>query len=161
MTQVPSTLSGMTASPPPGNAPVIEDPHMPGVACPGTDDGLAVSPADAFRRFAASDNVAWYLAICRRCGEDLGQPFRSEDERDDWATQHLTATGHVVHLSVDGFQDLPGLHLSAVISRDQSGGYRFVCPAEECSTSNGPYDSAQLAIVSWRAHPPKRTGGTK
>ena len=162
MTQVPPTMTGMTSSPPPG-APAISDPRMPGVSRPDTGGGLdvksaiwhAVTAAEAFRLFvAAYPEAAWFLAICHRCGNDFGQPFRSEDQRDDWAAQHVTETGHVVHLSVDGFDELPHLHLSGVISRDQVGCYRYVCPAEDCSKSNGPYVSAQLAIASWRNHPP-------
>lgn len=122
----------------------------------GVSERLAMAAA-----LRNSEGLLWFLAICRRCGQDLGQPFRSEDERDTWAAKHIAATGHVVHLTLDGFADLPGLHLTGVITAvgtidpDGSGDFRYVCPADECSISNGPYATAQLAVAAWRKHTPK------
>lgn len=89
------------------------------------------------------------------------EPFRCEAERDEWAAQHVTRTGHVVTCTIDGLDGLPQLHMIGIVSRDPDSQFRFVCPADDCGTSNGPYPSASVAIASWRQHKPsaKRPAG--
>jgi hypothetical protein len=144
-------VSGMTTTP--DREPATgNSPH--GAGAPPTS-GVVVpdaAPRD-LSRGVRTEVLLWFLAMCARCGDDLAQPFRVEADRDDWAAKHVADTGHVVRLTVDGLDNLPGLHLCGVISRDQNGGYRYVCPADTCGTSNGPYSTPQLAIVSWRNHP--------
>jgi hypothetical protein len=101
--------------------------------------------------------IVWYLAVCHRCEPDLAEPFRDEDERDTHAAAHLVGTGHTVVISVEGFDALPGLHMSAVVKRTEGGEFKFLCPAGDCQRWNGPYGTAQLAIASWRAHKPARS----
>jgi hypothetical protein len=123
---------------------------------PAVSSSGGVGPIRSFTAIAEpADVVVWYLAICHRCGgEDLAEPFRDEDERDEWATKHVAETGHTVQLTIDGFDDLPGLHMTGVLRRDDNGQFRFLCPADDCKRWNGPYDTAGLAITSWRAHIP-------
>jgi hypothetical protein len=113
---------------------------------------------DLFRSELAG--VVWFLARCARCGDAAGvdnaEPFRDESERDDWAAAHIRDTGHVVRLSVDKLEELPDFHLSGVLSADEHGGFRYVCPADACSTSCGPFPTPQVAIGSWRTHKPGR-----
>ena len=127
---------------------------------PGLIRPAAAPPINATLRavFAAGTmGTAWFLALCAQCGDDLAQPFRDEDERDTWAAEHLTATGHVVRLAVDQFEDIVSLHLTAVIRRVGLGQFEFQCRADGCSRWNGPYPTAQSAIASWRQHKPPVT----
>lgn len=128
-----------------------------GVAPDGTAGTIAARlDREQFR--AALAGVVYFIARCARCGDGDGdpmvQPFRDETERDEWAAQHVTGTGHVVTLTIDGLEGLPQLHMVGVLTRDEHGQYRFVCPADDCGTSNGPYDRALTAIASWRTHKP-------
>lgn len=101
--------------------------------------------------------TVWYLATCHRCDSLLSQPFLIEDERDAWVAQHVTDTGHTVVIGMEGLEELPELHTTGVIRRDDNGEFRFLCPAGDCERWNGPYATAALAIVSWRSHKPAAT----
>ena len=98
--------------------------------------------------------IVWYLAVCHRCGEDISQPFLDEDERDDWASRHVVAPGHTVQLTVDGLDEMPGLHMTGILRSDDSGGFKFLCPSDDCKRWNGPYPTPQTAISAWRSHKP-------
>lgn len=101
-----------------------------------------------------ADVIVWFLAVCHRCGEDLAQPFRDEHDRDEWAARHLADVGHTVQLTVEGLDAMPGLHMSGVLRLDDDGRFKWLCPAADCERWNGPYDTPQLAIASWRGHSP-------
>jgi hypothetical protein len=142
--------------------PTVAAPRDGGVTPPG--GGLGVI-ADRFAGVveraefrAAIAGVVYFTARCSRCGDGgsdpLVEPFRDEAERDEWAAGHVTGTGHVVVLTIDGLEGLPMLHMVGVLSRDQNSQFRFVCPADDCGTSCGPYDRAATAIASWRTHRP-------
>lgn len=110
---------------------------------------------DAFRiKFGP---MVYHLALCVRCGDDLAQPFREESDRDRWAAEHVKGTGHAVRLVMDKLEDFVSLHICGIISRDETGAFRYVCPADDCATSCGPFDTPELAIASWRTHGPART----
>lgn len=49
----------------------------------------------------------FYLAVCHDCGADMPMPFYDGDERDRWATEHSSATGHDVRLAVED-RDITG-----------------------------------------------------
>ncbi len=38
----------------------------------------------------------WYIAFCTDCVPRWPTPFLSEQERDDWVTQHQNDTGHTL-----------------------------------------------------------------
>ena len=99
--------------------------------------------------------TVWYLATCHRCGPDLAQPFTDLVERDEWAVKHAESSGHVVHLSIDG-EATDGHHAMLLRYFAYGAFWRWMCPAPACSRWNGPYDSGQLALASWRSH-----GGSK
>jgi hypothetical protein len=102
--------------------------------------------------------ATWFLATCHRCGPDLGQPFRDLVERDEWAIKHAESTGHVVYLGVEG--DDSAAHAASSLRYFAYGAiWRWACLAPSCAARasgpirwNGPYDSGQLALASWRAH---------
>lgn len=122
MTPSPPTTAPSSTVPAPGGAPPI--------------DGLG-----------APD---WHLATCHRCDPDFSQPFRDEDERNDWAVAHVTQVGHTVHIhpAVSSTE-----HATALIRTDgQGAGYRWLCPTDGCVRWSGPYVSAQLALASWVSH---------
>lgn len=160
----------MTPSPSPDTT-VDPTPRPAVVSPPGGGLGVTIAerfagPVERAELCAAITGAGlWYLARCHRCaldnGVDNGVPFRDETERDVWAAGHVTATGHVVHLSIDGLAELPDLHLVGVISRDPNLQFRFVCPAVICGTSNGPYDTAESAIASWRQHTAPQPAGKR
>lgn len=134
--------------------PVAGDPPSGGV-------GVAVSRAeigeylrDAFR--VTFGPMVYHLALCARCGDDLAEPFRDETDRDTWAADHVTGTGHAVRLVMHGLEDFVSLHICGIISRDEHGSFRYVCPADDCATSCGPFTTATSAIASWRTHGPAR-----
>jgi hypothetical protein len=95
--------------------------------------------------------LLWYLAACHRCADDLGQPFATEDERDDWAAEHATATGHTVHVFAEADGTIMGEHTSGMV-RFTNGAGRFLCTRATCERWNGPYPSAQVALASFRDH---------
>jgi hypothetical protein len=129
----------------------------PRISAVGPSAGVGVSThlREAFRVHFGP--AAWHLALCVRCDDDLSQPFRQEPDRDAWAAAHVAETGHVVRLVTDGLEGFPSLHLVGIISRDQHGDFRYVCPADDCATSCGPFPTAELAIASWRTHGPVRS----
>jgi hypothetical protein len=93
----------------------------------------------------------WFLASCDRCDEDLSQPFRVQAERDVWAVEHLTSTGHVVRISVDEIPD--SSHLTAYLRRTDDGdGFKWLCPGDEHPVWVGNFETVQLAIADWRGH---------
>lgn len=152
--------AGMT----PNSAPDLPAAPAPRTADSRPGEGFGVSIADRLDREqfrAALAGVVYFVARCARCGDGEGdplvEPFRDEAERDEWAAQHVTGTGHVVTLTIDGLEGLPMLHMVGILTRDQHGAFRFVCPADDCGTSNGPYDRALTAIASWRTHKPSAT----
>lgn len=151
----------MASSPVP-ESPTVAAPRDAGVTPPGAGLGATIADRIDLEQFrAALAGVVYFLARCRRCGighgidtEPLTEPFRDETERDQWAAQHCTNTGHVVSVTVDGLDGIPDLHMTGIITRDENQQFRFVCPAEVCGTSCGPFDTASLAIASWRTHKP-------
>jgi hypothetical protein len=44
--------------------------------------------------------------------------------------------------------------MTGIVRRDDDGQFKYLCPAHDCERWNGPYGTAQVAIVSWLAHPP-------
>jgi hypothetical protein len=123
----------------------------PGVTTPAGGVGLIAALTPVVHHVPV-----FYLAICYRCGEDLGVPFiDDEGARDTWAAVHVAHTGHTVQLTIDGFEELAALHMTGVITRTADGNaFTFTCPADECGRENGPYATPQLAIASWRGHMP-------
>lgn len=93
----------------------------------------------------------WFIAICHRCAPDFGQPFGDEGERDGWAAEHATATGHVVQMLVEVQHAELGGHTTAMLRFEDDRGW-WLCTAEPCVRWNGPYVSAQLAAASFRSH---------
>lgn len=135
-----ATVVDMTPSSPTGYAPDITNRPTLGATAPVPEAELGVTPTNM-----------WFIALCHRCYPDFGQPFRTEDERDDWAAAHSATTGHSVHVRVDVDRREMGGHTSAVL-RTERGLSSFVCTDRSCGRANGPFDSARLALASFRAH---------
>ena len=105
----------------------------------------------------------WHIAECARCGAetgtDNGEPFADDGERNAWAVEHITATGHVVKLTMetrwwwlaDSGLDLALPHQTAMLRLDD-GEWRFLCTAKPCERWNGPYEAGHQALASFRAH---------
>lgn len=93
----------------------------------------------------------WFIAICHRCAPDFGQPFAEEDERDDWAAEHATDTGHVVQLLAEVAHAELGGHTTAMLRWEDARGW-WLCTAEPCERWNGPFVTAALAATSFRSH---------
>ncbi len=108
----------------------------------------------------------WHIAECARCGAetgtDNGEPFADDGERNAWAVEHITATGHVVKLTMetrwwwlaDSGLDLALPHQTAML-RLADGEWRYLCTAKPCERWNGPYEAGQQALASFRAHTAK------
>lgn len=143
--------------PSPTHAASPQTPRAPG-AVPAGGSGLGIASPD-IRRLAASgpDPIVWFLAECPACGEDLGQPFRLEGDRDHWAAEHCANTTHTVHLTVDApdalpYVDMQAKHLKGIVRIDDQRFYRWLCMAEGCARWHGPYDTARIAVAAWRRH---------
>jgi hypothetical protein len=102
--------------------------------------------------------VLWFVATCHRCDANGPVPFATEAERDTWAIEHATETGHVVHLmaEVDGMEI--GEHTSAMLRRGDVIGGQFLCTAPGCERWSDLFVSLQLAVASFRSH---RKGSTQ
>jgi hypothetical protein len=94
----------------------------------------------------------WFVATCHRCDPDGPVPFATETERDTWAIEHATETGHVVHLmaEVDGMEI--GEHTSAMLRKGETIGGHFLCTAPECQRWSDLFVTLQLAVASFRSH---------
>lgn len=54
--------------------------------------------------FGHADVKVFHLAICGTCGDPdkpLPMPFATNDERDQWTTQHTAGTGHPVSAATE------------------------------------------------------------
>lgn len=120
-----------------------------------TDDRLPA--ALALAEIPAERIDLYFVSTCHRCAPELGEPFATDTERDAHAIGHITATGHVVHLTIEVDGEPLGEHTSAVLEFDPTGGWYFTCTHPTCERRNGRYDSGQLAVASFRAHTVKAT----
>lgn len=122
--------------------------HTPATRPPARGD--LTPPGELGSNLRAGGSI-WFLAGCDRCGEDLAQPFRIQAERDGWAVEHLTSTGHVVRIGVDGVSD--SAHLTAYLRRTADGdGFKWLCPGDAHPAWIGNYETVQLALAGWRSH---------
>lgn len=143
LSHVPAMLSPMTSSSPvPAPAPL-------------SPSRLREAPAGGLGPIAGATEARspgiWFLASCDRCGNDFGQPFRVQVDRDRWAVNHLLGTGHVVRIGVDGVPD--SSHLAAYLRRTDDGdGFKWLCPGDAHPVWVGTYETPQLALADWRGH---------
>ena len=111
----------------------------------------------------AGQFTTWHLALCHRCEPDYAQPFTDDTERDSWAVAHVTATGHVVQVTTETtwqWQNESGKfgagdHETAMLRFEDPEGWGHLCTTKGCERWNGPYDSGQLALASFRGHTAK------
>jgi hypothetical protein len=138
LSHVSATLLLMTSSSP-VHAPVTRPPAR----------GDLTPPGELGPNFRAGS--IWFLAGCDRCSTDTAEPFQNQTKRDGWAVDHLTSTGHVVRISVDGVPD--SAHLTAYLRRtDDGAGFKWLCPGDARPAWIGNYETVQLALADWRSH---------
>lgn len=168
MTPSPSTsLLARSALPPtlaawmPGEVPPVDGLGLtprPELAS-STDLGPipGTSLADALISSAVEVLPVAFLASCHRCAPGLSEPFFDVVERDGWVVKHAESTGHLVHLGVD-VDPGDGVHHAALLRFFAHGSmWRWAClSCADLDASvvgwNGPYDTGQSALASWRAH---------
>lgn len=156
VSRLSGSVSGMTPPPlrPPSDtqSPIGGGPH-------GSGGGVAtLPPAEAFRTLAEAGVLGPLWFVAEAPGRPFGEPFRMESERDEWAADQLRRrVATAIRLSVHGMDDVPQLHMGGEVRSTIPGLYEFRCTGLDCTGRwNGPYDTPQAAIASWRQHKPAR-----
>ncbi len=85
----------------------------------------------------AARDVLYYTAICQRC--DMVMPFRSQGERDEWATGHTGATGHPVTFASEWRSPTIGEPMPPVPLVDEPNGHKDTHPQPAADEPSAVY----------------------